>query len=148
MAIILSLVPSRSPLFWSCVGLYADVIKLFSPSKRLQKLAEEIARYSRKPPETAEQGLVRRMNQAQTLAEYESCTVDLDTLQGHEVWKKEKDSIEPGYNPDVIENQVVRLRDAVVNQDREALQHLLRTGLSRDLGGMNSLRLYKHSWFG
>ena len=148
MAILLSVVPSHSPLFWSFVGLYADVIKLLSPSKRLQKLAEEIARYSRKPLETAEQALLRRMNEAQTLVEYESCTVELDVLQGHESWKQEKDSIEPGYNPEVIENQVVRLRDAVIHQDREALQQLLRTGLSRDLGGMNSLRLYKHSWFG
>jgi len=128
--------------------MYADVIKLLSPSKRLQKLAEEIARYSRRPPETAEQALVRRMNEAQTLTEYESCTVDLDRLQGHEAWKQEKNSIEPGYNPEVIANQVIRLKHAVVDQDRETLEHLLRTGLSRDLGGMNSLRLYKHSWFG
>ena len=148
MAIILSVIPSRSPIFWSCVGLYADVIKLLAPSKRLQRLAEEIARYSRKPPETEEQSLIRRMNEAQTLLEYESCTVALDVLQGHEAWKQEKDSIEPGYNPEVIENQVVRLRNAVLKQDKEALQRLLRTGLSRDLGGMNSLRLYKHSWFG
>ncbi|KIW72110.1 hypothetical protein PV04_00330 [Phialophora macrospora] len=148
MAILLSVVPSHSPIFWSCVGVYADVVKLLSPSKRLQKLAEEIARYSRRPPETPEQALIRRMNEAQTLAEYESCTIDLDHLQGHEAWKEEKDSIEPGYNPDVIENQVVRLRSAVIERDTAALHHLLRTGLSRDLGGMNSLRLYKHSWFG
>ncbi|EXJ65271.1 hypothetical protein A1O7_01612 [Cladophialophora yegresii CBS 114405] len=148
MAILLSVVPAHSPIFWSCVGLYADVVKLLSPSKRLQRLAGEIARYSRRPPETPEQALLRRMNEAQTLAEYESCTVALDHLQGHEAWKKEKDSIEPGYNPDVIENQVIRLKSAVIERDTAALHHLLRTGLSRDLGGMNSLRLYKHSWFG
>ncbi|OCT54431.1 Lipase 5 [Cladophialophora carrionii] len=148
MAILLSVVPAHSPIFWSCVGIYADVVKLLSPSKRLQRLAEEIARYSRRPPETPEQALIRRMNEAQSLAEYESCTVGLDHLQGHEAWKKEKDSIEPGYNPDVIENQVVRLQAAVIERDTAALHHLLRTGLSRDLGGMNSLRLYKHSWFG
>lgn len=148
MAVILSVVPSHAPIFWSCVGLYADVIKLLSPSKRLQRLAEEIARYSRKPPETPEEALVRRMDEAQTLAEYESCTIDLDNLQGHEAWKKEKNSIEPGYNPDIIEDQIVRLKNAVVDRDAEALQHLLRTGLSRDVGGMNTLRLYKHSWFG
>jgi TAG lipase / steryl ester hydrolase / phospholipase A2 / LPA acyltransferase len=148
MAIILSFVRPPSPIFWSCVGLYADVVKTLSPSKRLQRLAGEIATYSRKPPETAEQSLLRRMDDAQTLAEYESCTIDLDRLQGHEAWKQERDSIEPGYNPDVIENQVSRLKEAMVDRDREALEHLLRTGLSRDLGGMNSQRLYKHSWFG
>ncbi|KAJ9606498.1 Lipase 5 [Cladophialophora chaetospira] len=148
MAILLSVVPSHSPIFWSCVGVYADVIKLLSPSKRLQRLAEEIARYSRRPPETPEQALVRRMDEAETLTEYESCTVDLDKLQGHEAWKQEKDSIEPGYNPEIIEKQMVRLKHAVIDQDRGALEYILRTGLSRDLGGMNSLRLYKHSWFG
>ncbi len=148
MAILLSIVPSHTHILWSCVGIYADVIKLLSPSRRLQKLAEEIARYSRQPPETTEQALLRRMNDAQTLAEYEECTVDLDKVQGHEVWKQEKDSIEVGYNPEIIENQIVSLKTAVIDQDRNALEHLLRTGLSRDLGGMNSLRLYKHSWFG
>lgn len=148
MAILLSIVPSHTPLFWSCVGLYADVVKLLSPSKRLQKLAEEIARYSRRPLETPEDALIRRMDEAQTLAEYESCTIDLDNLQGHEAWKRERHSIEPGYNPDIIEDQIVRLKNAVVDKDPEALQHLLRTGLSRDVGGMNTLRLYKHSWFG
>ena len=148
MAILLSVVPLQSAIFWSCVGLYADVVKLLSPSKKLQKLAQEIATYSRRPPEKLEQALTRRMNEAQTLAEYECCTIALDNIQGHEAWKHERDSIEPGYNPEVIENQVIRLKDAIVGQDREALQHLLRTGLSRDLGGMNSLRLYKHSWFG
>ncbi|OAP55117.1 hypothetical protein AYL99_10817 [Fonsecaea erecta] len=148
MAILLSVVPTRTPIFWSCVGLYADAVKLLSPSKRLQRLAEEIARYSRRPPETHEQALLRRMNEADSLAEYETCTIDLDNLQGHEVWKKEKESIEPGYNPDVIESQVIRFKKAVADQDLNAMQHLLRTGLSRDLGGMNMLRLYKHSWFG
>ncbi|KIW26461.1 uncharacterized protein PV07_09554 [Cladophialophora immunda] len=148
MAVLLSVVPTHTPLFWSCVGLYADAVKLLSPSRRLQKLAEEIARYSRRPPETHEQALLRRMHQAESLAEYENCTIDLDNLQGHEAWKKEKESVEPGYNPDVIESQVIRLKNAVADKDLNAMQHLLRTGLSRDLGGMNMLRLYKHSWFG
>ncbi|EXJ59370.1 uncharacterized protein A1O5_12251 [Cladophialophora psammophila CBS 110553] len=149
MVISLSLVPAHTPpLFWSCVGLYADAVKLLSPSRRLQTLAEEIARYSRRPPETHEQALLRRMQQAETLTEYENCTIDLDNLQGHEAWKKETESIEPGYNPDVIESQVIRLKNAVADQDLDAMQHLLRTGLSRDLGGMNMSRLYKHSWFG
>ncbi|EXJ96139.1 hypothetical protein A1O1_01265 [Capronia coronata CBS 617.96] len=148
MAILLSLVPPHTRLFWSCVGIYADVVKLCSPSKRLRLLAEDIARFSRKPPETAVESLLRCMDEATSLAEYEKCTIALDKVQGHEAWKEERESIEPGYNPDVIEAQMVMLRRAIATSDLSAVQHLLRTGLSRDLGGMNMLRLYKHSWFG
>lgn len=145
---ILSLVPPHTQLFWSCVGIYADVVKLCSPSKRLRVLAEEIARFSRKPPETAVESLSRCMKEATSLAQYEECTIALDKIQGHEAWKEERESIEPGYNPDAIEIQIGMLRKAAGTSDLSAVQHLLRTGLSRDLGGMNMLRLYKHSWFG
>lgn len=150
MTILLSPLPTQTgtQIFWSCVGIYADVVKLCSPSKKLRRLAEEIARFSRKPPETAVQALTRCMNEATTLADYEKCTIALDQLQGHEKWKTVKESIEPGYNPDVIETQIDMLRKAVASSDLSAMQHLLRTGLSRDLGGMNMARLYKHSWFG
>lgn len=147
-SVLTSLFPPHTSLFWSCVGLYADAVKICSPSKRLQRVAEEIARFSRKPPETAIESFIRGMNEATTLAEYEKCAIALDHLQGHETWKAERESIEPGYNPDVIESQVVKLSKAVASKDLNAMQHLLRTGLSRDLGGMNMLRLYKHSWFG
>ncbi|KIX07541.1 uncharacterized protein Z518_02194 [Rhinocladiella mackenziei CBS 650.93] len=148
MAILMSLFPPHTQLFWSCVGIYADVIKLCSPSKRLQRLAEELAKFSRRPPETAVESLTRCMNEATSLAQYEKCTIALDKLQGHEAWKEEKESIEPGYNPDTIQTQVDMLHKAVAASDLSAMRHLLRTGLSRDLGGMNMLRLYKHSWFG
>ncbi|EXJ79338.1 hypothetical protein A1O3_08840 [Capronia epimyces CBS 606.96] len=145
MAILL---PLHTQLFWSCLGIYADVVKLCLPSKRLRMLADEIARFSRKPPETAVESLTRCMNEATSLAEYEKCTIALDKIQGHEAWKEARESIEPGYNPDVIETQIVMLQKAVATSDLSGMQHLLRTGLSRDLGGMNMLRLYKHSWFG
>lgn len=148
MAILLSLVPPHPKIFWTCVGAYADVIKYCSPSKRLQRLAEGIARFSRKPPETLVEGLTRGMNEATSLAEYEKCTIALDHVQDHERWKEEKYSIEPGYNPDIIATEVGRLKAAVASSDLSAMQHLLRTGLSRDLGDMNIPRLYKHSWFG
>lgn len=148
MAILLSVAPPSTQVFWSCVGIYADVIKFCSPSKKLQRVAEEIARFCRKPSETPVQTITRCMNEATTLAEYEECTIALDNLQGHDAWKHEKRSIEPGYNPDIIETHGDLLRKAVASSDMSALQHLLRTGLSRDLGGMNMLRLYKHSWFG
>ncbi|KEF63039.1 uncharacterized protein A1O9_01015 [Exophiala aquamarina CBS 119918] len=148
MAIILSVAPPTIKIFWSCIGLYADVIKICSPSKKLQSVAEEIARFCRKPPETVEQEWTRGMKDATSLADYEKCTMALDKVQSHETWKQEKYSIEGEYDPDLIQNHADMLQKAMASSDLSALQYQLRTGLSRDLGAMNSLRLYKHSWFG
>jgi TAG lipase / steryl ester hydrolase / phospholipase A2 / LPA acyltransferase len=41
-----------------------------------------------------------------------------------------------------------RLQSAVKTSDIGRLQYLLRTQLSRTLGGVNILRMYKHSWHG
>jgi TAG lipase / steryl ester hydrolase / phospholipase A2 / LPA acyltransferase len=86
--------------------------------------------------------------QAASLVEYEKCTEELDMLQGHDVWKLQRESIEPGYNPAIIEKCLTQLQTAAKEGDLASMSHLLRTSLSRDLGGMSSLRLYKHSWFG
>jgi TAG lipase / steryl ester hydrolase / phospholipase A2 / LPA acyltransferase len=72
----------------------------------------------------------------------------LDELQGHNDWKLTFDSIEEDYNPKTIRKQMKRLQKAVKMSDIGRLQYLLRTELSRNLGGMDTLRLYKHSWHG
>ena len=87
-------------------------------------------------------------SQATSLDGYERCTTELDVLQGHDVWKITFDSIEPDYNPDIIQTNMKALKEAADLCDIGAMHHLLRTKLSRDLGGMSLLRLYKHSWFG
>jgi hypothetical protein len=68
-------------------------------------------------------------------------------LEGHSDVVK-KYSIEREYDPDLIQTHADMLQKAIASSDLSALQYRLRTGLSRDLGAMNSLRLYKHSWFG
>ena len=82
------------------------------------------------------------------MEDYERCTTELDVLQGHDVWKEAFESIEADYNPQVIETNMLKLQEAADSCDAEAMLHLIRTTLTRDLGGMGILRLYKHSWFG
>ena len=41
-----------------------------------------------------------------------------------------------------------KLQEAADSCDIDSMLHLIRTTLTRDLGGMGMLRLYKHSWFG
>lgn len=88
------------------------------------------------------------MPQARSLEAYEACAIELDELQGHNEWKLEFESIEDEYNPKTIQREMRRLQSAVTMSDVGRLQYLLRTQLSRSLGGMNLLRLYKHSWHG
>jgi TAG lipase/steryl ester hydrolase/phospholipase A2/LPA acyltransferase len=69
-------------------------------------------------------------------------------LQGHNQWKETFDSVESDYNPEVIQTNMLKLQEAADACDVGSMLHLIRTTLTRDLGGMNMLRLYKHSWFG
>jgi TAG lipase/steryl ester hydrolase/phospholipase A2/LPA acyltransferase len=69
-------------------------------------------------------------------------------LQGHNLWKETFESIESDYNPEVIRANMLKLQEAADCCDIVGMLHLIRTTLTRDLGGMNMLRLYKHSWFG
>ena len=43
---------------------------------------------------------------------------------------------------------MLKLQEAADSCDTVSMLHLIRTTLTRDLGGMGILRLYKHSWFG
>jgi TAG lipase / steryl ester hydrolase / phospholipase A2 / LPA acyltransferase len=43
---------------------------------------------------------------------------------------------------------MLKLQEAADSCDIASMLHLIRTTLTRDLGGMGMLRLYKHSWFG
>jgi TAG lipase/steryl ester hydrolase/phospholipase A2/LPA acyltransferase len=43
---------------------------------------------------------------------------------------------------------MLKLQEAADSCDIDSMLHLIRTTLTRDLGGMGMLRLYKHSWFG
>ena len=101
---------------------------------------------------TKEDFLIERlkweMENATSLVEYEKCTTYLDHIQGHDKWKGDVGSIESGYDPDEITTRITAMQEAVISQDPDVIQYLVRTSLSRDLGGLSMLRLYKHSWFG
>ncbi|KAF7502228.1 hypothetical protein GJ744_006426 [Endocarpon pusillum] len=92
--------------------------------------------------------LEKMMKEARDLETYEACAIELDELQGHNEWKLTSQSIEEDYNPTIIRKHMRRLQTAAKTSDIGRLQYLLRTQLSRNLGGVNILRLYKHSWHG
>ncbi|KAI5458277.1 acyl transferase/acyl hydrolase/lysophospholipase [Mariannaea sp. PMI_226] len=99
-----------------------------------------------KVAESRRQILCARMQNAETRTQWEDAAQELDILEGNEEWKK--DSSTGDYNPDLIEERLRALDEARGSGDIHAMVHLIRTALSRDLGGMENVDLYRHSYFG
>lgn len=90
--------------------------------------------------------LAARMQNATTLADWEAAAKELDQLEGNDEWKL--DSSTGDYHPELIEAKLRELDAARTNCDVRAMMHLIRTALSRDLGGMGNIDLYRHSYIG
>jgi TAG lipase/steryl ester hydrolase/phospholipase A2/LPA acyltransferase len=78
--------------------------------------------------------------------EWDSAARELDHIEGNDEWKA--DSTTGNYNPDIIEMRMRELDEARTNCDIRAMLYLVRTALSRDLGNMGSIDLYRHSYVG
>lgn len=96
--------------------------------------------------EERRQILALRMKNALTMEAWQSAARELDALEGNEKWKAEATSDE--FDVLLIERRLAQLDTARANRDIKAMLYLVRTALSRDLGGMGNIRLYKHSHIG
>lgn len=67
-------------------------------------------------------------------------------LEGNDTWKSEDESDE--YDVPLVRARMQELEDARISCDAGRMLFLLRTTLTRGLGGMGDLRLYKHSRVG
>jgi TAG lipase/steryl ester hydrolase/phospholipase A2/LPA acyltransferase len=70
----------------------------------------------------------------------------LDVLYHNDTWKA--DTTSPDFDSTLLEARLKQLDQARINCDVPQMLYLVRTALSRDLGGMGNLRLYKHSFVG
>lgn len=86
------------------------------------------------------------MTQAKSYEEWKSVATKLDTLEGNDAWKLEAESHE--YDVALVTARLKQLDDARINCDVKKMLFLIRTSLTRGLGGMGDLRLYKHSHVG
>lgn len=84
--------------------------------------------------------------QAESYDEWRAAATDLDILEGNNAWKEEHES--PEYNAGLIAARLQELDDARLSCDVQKMLFLIRTTLTRNLGDMGSLRLYKHSHIG
>jgi TAG lipase/steryl ester hydrolase/phospholipase A2/LPA acyltransferase len=87
-----------------------------------------------------------RMKNADTLEYWANAAKELDVLEENEAWKYELSSSE--FDVGLIEARLKQLDEARINCDVKTMLHLVRTELSRDLGRMGNIRLYKHSHIG
>ncbi|KAK4100409.1 patatin-domain-containing protein [Parathielavia hyrcaniae] len=92
--------------------------------------------------------LAARMEHAATLREWRTAAIELDQLEGNDEWKLDDFSVESEYHPDLIRAQLQALDTARINCDIDAMMYLIRTALSRDLGGTGNTELYRHSYIG
>ncbi|CAJ2499698.1 Uu.00g025510.m01.CDS01 [Anthostomella pinea] len=86
------------------------------------------------------------LQNAESFRQWDAAAHELDVLEGNEAWKA--DTSTGDYNPDLLEARLRELDRARTNCDMRAMMHLVRTALSRDLGGMGNIDLYRHSYCG
>jgi TAG lipase/steryl ester hydrolase/phospholipase A2/LPA acyltransferase len=80
------------------------------------------------------------------MQDWDSAARELDHLEGNDAWKA--DAAGGDYNPAIIEMRMRDLDQARTNCDIRAMLYLVRTALSRDLGNMGNIDLYRHSFVG
>ncbi|KAL4804296.1 acyl transferase/acyl hydrolase/lysophospholipase [Aspergillus unguis] len=107
-----------------------------------QKAEEDL----RLETEDRKQVLYLRMRTAVSAEEWKDCACELDKLENNNVWKTTFESDE--YNPYLVQERLEQLEAARLSCDVSHMLHLVRTSLSRDLGGMSNASLYKHTHFG
>ena len=156
MGLLIAVTDFCSPndrIFLAVARLSALSFKVFSPWQSLRNAADTYARHfeyllQRDGEIGTAKWLKSQAEKARSLVEYEGLTNELDRRQGHDEWKKQRESIEPTYKPQLIEDEMRIMRDLLAGGNCKELGMVLQVALDRRLGGMDNVRLYKHSWFG
>ncbi|KAI3399776.1 hypothetical protein diail_5572 [Diaporthe ilicicola] len=92
--------------------------------------------------------LALRMKNATSASQWTSAAQELDLLEGNHNWKAEENGVDGIYRPDVVRERIRELDDARTACDIRRMLHLVRTALSRELGGLGNIDLYKHTYMG
>lgn len=64
------------------------------------------------------------------------------------MWKAELEGVDGVWHPEAIRARMRELDEARTNCDIRRMVHLVRTSLTRELGGMGNIDLYRHSYIG
>ncbi|KAK8064531.1 acyl transferase/acyl hydrolase/lysophospholipase [Apiospora phragmitis] len=127
-------------------SLYKALRSLSSLAFPYKDGISEAEREAQRKLDERKQILMARLESADNYGQWETAAQELDVLQGNEEWKADTSSGD--YQPDLIESRLRDLDTARTNCDLRGMLHLVRTALSRDLGGMGNIDLYRHSYCG
>lgn len=73
---------------------------------------------------------------------------ELDKLENNDLWRREQPRDDAIFDTVLIKSRLRMLQDAQLNCDVRQMLYLIRTSLSRNLGGMGERELYRHSHVG
>lgn len=90
--------------------------------------------------------LYLKLRMATKHADWQAAATELDDLEGNNEWKSVFDS--PDYDAPLVEARLKQLDEARISCDIGRMLFLIRTSLTRDLGDMGNLRMYKHTHIG
>jgi len=96
--------------------------------------------------ETRKKILCHRLRIATTQAEWHYTAAELDDLDGNNDWKFEFECKE--YDYALVQSRLAEFEDARISCDPRRMLFLIRTALIRHVGGMDNIRLYRHSHVG
>lgn len=133
----------RASLLWPVTSI---VNKINNTLLQLRDGLTEEQRAAKSKLEERRQILSLRMKNAETSEQWAVAARELDILENNEEWKFELSSSD--FDVALIEERLKELDDARTDCDIKRMLTLVRTALSRDLGGMSDIRLYKHSHIG
>ncbi|KAI5918659.1 acyl transferase/acyl hydrolase/lysophospholipase [Camillea tinctor] len=135
---------------------HANLASTLSPSAYVSQVVNNILHLRDGPTlneheekrrqEERRQTLTARLQNAETFSQWDVAAHELDILEGNEEWKE--DIYDGDYNPELLKTRLRDLDDARSGHNMRAMMHLIRTSLSRDLGGMGNIDLYRHSYCG
>ncbi|KAJ6084168.1 hypothetical protein N7486_010968 [Penicillium sp. IBT 16267x] len=96
--------------------------------------------------EDRKQVLYLKIKNAVSYEEWCICANELDVLEDNNSWKQTFEC--PEYHPQLVQERLRELEEARISCDMSRMLFLVRTALSRDLGMMSNVSLYRHSHIG
>ncbi|TKA82962.1 hypothetical protein B0A55_01543 [Friedmanniomyces simplex] len=142
--------PSKRLRTSKSIAVLQPVTRLVrSPLDTIGNLAESLgynARPSLSKDEEQKQVCLARLQTAETYDEWRTAALELDKTEGGDDWKAQDEC--DIYDVALVRSRLESLQDARKNRDFGLMRFQTRTSLTRDLGGMGNVGLYKHSRVG
>jgi TAG lipase/steryl ester hydrolase/phospholipase A2/LPA acyltransferase len=136
---------------WTLLGPAARIVRgsIGMVNNALRQFGDgmtEDERNAKSKKEERRQILSLRLKNAETMDNWVAAAKELDILEDNETWKYDNNSND--FDADLVAARTRELDEARINCDVKKMLYLVRTALSRDLGGMGNIKLYKHSHIG